>query len=50
MAKLMRAIVFERVGGPEVLQLRSDIPVPKAAAGQALVKEYAAGWSNSSAQ
>ena len=43
MAKLMRAIVFERVGGPEVLQLKTDVPIPKPAAGQALVREHAAG-------
>jgi NADPH:quinone reductase-like Zn-dependent oxidoreductase len=39
----MRAIVFERLGGPEVLQLKHDWPFPKPAAGQALVKEHAAG-------
>ena len=43
MAKLMRAIVFERLGGPEVLQLKHDVPIPKPTAGQALVKQYAAG-------
>lgn len=33
----MKAVVFERVGGPEVLQLR-DIPVPKPAPGQVLIR------------
>ncbi len=39
----MRAIVFERHGGPEVLQYRQDIPVPQPGPGEVLVAvRYAA--------
>ncbi|MFC7330925.1 NAD(P)-dependent alcohol dehydrogenase [Marinactinospora rubrisoli] len=37
----MRAVQFDRAGGPEVLQLR-DVPVPAPAAGQVLVRVHAA--------
>jgi len=39
----MRAIVFYRHGGPEVLEYRQDIPVPQAGAGEVLIAvRYAA--------
>src|ERR671935_56625 len=38
----MRAIVYERFGGPEVLELQT-IPIPEPAAGQLLVAIHAAG-------
>ncbi len=38
----MRAIVIERFGGPEVLQL-ADLPEPKAGAGQVRIAVHAAG-------
>ena len=38
----MNAIRIDRLGGPEVLQL-SDVPTPKPAAGEALVRHSASG-------
>jgi NADPH:quinone reductase-like Zn-dependent oxidoreductase len=39
----MRAVVFYRHGGPEVLEYREDIPVPQPAADEVLVQvRYAA--------
>ena len=38
----MRAIQIQKTGGPEVLEL-ADVPVPKPAAGQVLVKIEAVG-------
>ena len=40
MPNMMRAVQFERAGGPEVLQIRS-IPVPKLKADQVLVRVHA---------
>ena len=39
----MRAITIERYGGPEVAQLRADVPVPAPLAGQVLVQVVCAG-------
>jgi hypothetical protein len=41
--KTMRGVLIEKEGGPEVLQLRTDLPVPQPAAGQVLVKNELAG-------
>lgn len=41
--RTMRAITIERYGGPEVVQLRSDVPVPAPLAGQVLVQVVCAG-------
>lgn len=38
----MRAIQFDEYGGPEVLQLRDDVPVPVAATDEVLIKVRAA--------
>ena len=43
MAGTMRAVVFERCGGPEVLELRAGVPVPAPGPGQVMVKVLAAG-------
>src|SRR5438876_5791931 len=45
----MRAIVYERFGGPEVLELR-DWPTPEPASGQLLVAVRAAGINPVDAQ
>ncbi|WP_421733707.1 zinc-binding dehydrogenase [Cellulomonas sp.] len=42
----MRAVVVERPGGPEVLTVR-DVPVPRAQAGQVLVRVHAFGLNRS---
>lgn len=39
----MRAITIERYGGPEVAQLRGDVPVPAPLPGQVLVQVVCAG-------
>jgi NADPH2:quinone reductase len=37
----MKAVVVGKLGGPEVLEYRTDYPVPQPGAGQILVKnEY----------
>jgi NADPH2:quinone reductase len=46
----MRAVVYERFGGPEVLELRDDWPAPEPAAGQVLVAVRAAGVNPVDAQ
>ncbi|GAA1855741.1 zinc-binding dehydrogenase [Microlunatus capsulatus] len=46
MSATMRAVVVDRPGPPEVLQLR-DLPVPVAAPGQVLVRVRAAGLNRS---
>ena len=40
--KTMKAVIFERYGGPEVLHM-ADMPVPSLGRGEALVKVYAVG-------
>lgn len=39
----MRAVTIDRYGGPEVLRIRSDVPVPSEAPGRVLVKVMFAG-------
>jgi len=46
MTRLMRAVVIDAPGGPDVLALRS-IPVPIAAPGQVLIKVHAFGLNRS---
>ena len=46
----MRAVVYERFGGPEVLELREDWPEPSPAKGQLLVAVHAAGVNPVDAQ
>ncbi|KAK4228039.1 hypothetical protein QBC38DRAFT_167489 [Podospora fimiseda] len=41
--KTQRAIVVEKTGGPEVLEYRTDHPVPEPKAGEVLVKNTVAG-------
>lgn len=41
--KTMRGILVEEVGGPEVLQYKTDLEVPKPGEGQVLVKNEYAG-------
>lgn len=37
----MRGVIIEKNGGPEVLQYKTDLPVPEPKAGEVLVKnEY----------
>ena len=38
----MRAVIYERYGGPEVLELR-DWPQPEAQSGEVVVAVHAAG-------
>ncbi len=39
--RTMKAVVVGKLGGPEVLEYRTDYPVPQPGAGQILVKnEY----------
>ncbi|RYV52812.1 alcohol dehydrogenase catalytic domain-containing protein [Pengzhenrongella frigida] len=45
-APTMRAVVVARPGGPEVLQVR-DVPVPRAAPGQVLIRVHAFGLNRS---
>ncbi|XP_038045581.1 quinone oxidoreductase-like [Patiria miniata] len=40
---IMKAIRVNQFGGPEVLKLQSDLPIPKPSAGQVLIKIGAAG-------
>ena len=42
----MRAVVVDRPGGPEVLQVR-DVPVPRVEPGQVLVRVHAFGLNRS---
>ena len=42
----MSGVYLTGHGGPEVLEWREDIPVPKPGAGQVLVKVLAAGVNN----
>src|SRR5690606_32852019 len=42
----MTAAVLRRHGGPEVLEVRDDWPVPEAGPGQALVRVHAAALNN----
>ncbi len=42
----MRAVVVDQPGGPEVLQVR-DVPVPRAEAGQVLIRVHAFGLNRS---
>lgn len=39
----MRGVLVEKVGGPEVLEFKTDLPVPKPGAGEVLVKNELAG-------
>jgi len=39
----MKAVVVTRVGGPEVLELRNDVPAPQPKAGEVLVRVEAVG-------
>lgn len=41
--RVMRAITIDRYGGPEVAQLRSDVPVPAPQPGEVLVQVVCAG-------
>ena len=41
--RVMRAITIDRYGGPEVAQLRGDVPVPAPQPGQVLVQVVCAG-------
>jgi hypothetical protein len=41
--KTMRGILIEKEGGPEVLQLKTDLPVPQPGAGEVLVKNELGG-------
>jgi NADPH2:quinone reductase len=41
--KTMRGILIEKEGGPEVLQLKTDLPVPHPGAGEILVKNELGG-------
>ena len=34
----MKGVFFEKTGGPEVLQYKTDLPVPELTEGQVLVK------------
>ncbi|PVU84394.1 NADPH:quinone reductase (plasmid) [Cellulomonas sp. WB94] len=45
-ARTMRAVVIDRPGGPEVLQVR-DVPVPRAEPGQVLIEVRAFGLNRS---
>ncbi|MCJ1675485.1 zinc-binding dehydrogenase [Rathayibacter sp. VKM Ac-2929] len=46
MSATMRAVVLERFGGPEVLQVR-EVPIPVAVAGQVLIRVEAFGLNRS---
>jgi NADPH2:quinone reductase len=39
----MRGVLVEKLGGPEVLEFKTDLPVPKPGAGEVLVKNELAG-------
>ena len=39
----MRAVLVEETGGPEVLQYRTDLPVPEPDQGEILVRNDYAG-------
>jgi NADPH2:quinone reductase len=39
----MKGIWIERTGGPDILQYRTDLPVPTAKEGQVVVKNAIAG-------
>jgi len=41
--KTMRGVLIEKEGGPEVLQLKTDLPVPNPGAGEVLVKNELGG-------
>jgi NADPH:quinone reductase len=43
MSEAMRAIVIERAGGPEVLEIRDDWPKPEAVSGRVLIRVMAFG-------
>jgi NADPH:quinone reductase-like Zn-dependent oxidoreductase len=43
---VMRAVLLTRHGGPEVLELRDDVPVPSPRPGEVLVRVGAAGVNN----
>ena len=34
----MKGVIIEKTGGPEVLQSKTDLPVPELADGQVLIK------------
>ena len=42
----MRGVILTRHGGPEALEWREDLPVPRPGAGEVLVKVLAAGVNN----
>src|SRR6056297_4041168 len=42
----MRGVMLTRHGGPEALEWREDIPVPRPGAGEVLVRVLAAGVNN----
>lgn len=42
----MRAALLTAHGGPEVLQIRDDVPVPQPAAGEVVIKVAACGMNN----
>ena len=42
----MTAVLLTRLGGPEVLEIRNDVPVPKPAPGEVLIRVGAAGVNN----
>ncbi|MFB9151550.1 alcohol dehydrogenase catalytic domain-containing protein [Roseovarius ramblicola] len=46
MPATMRGVTLTRHGGPEVLEWREDIPVPRPGAGEVLVRVRAAGVNN----
>ena len=39
----MRGVLVEKVGGPEVLDFKTDLPVPKPGPGEVLIKNELAG-------
>lgn len=43
----MRAALLSGIGGPEMLRVRDDVPVPRAAPGEALLRVTACGLNNS---
>lgn len=41
--KTMKGILIEKTGGPEVLQYKTDLPVPEPKEGEVLVKNDSIG-------